>query len=127
MATLPPTPALRREEIKLQVALITPLLHIKEYAAPETQAATERARALIEQAEALGERLEDPLLLLSVVYGFWVAKFVAFNGDTMRNFAGYFQGLAKKQETTAPKNSSRLARWNCKSTLILSTRAASWC
>jgi hypothetical protein len=52
MATLPATPGLRRQEIRLQVALITPLLHIKGYAAPETQAATERARVLIEQAEA---------------------------------------------------------------------------
>ena len=32
---------------------------------------------LIEQAEALGESLEDPLLLFSVLYGFWVAKYVA--------------------------------------------------
>jgi predicted ATPase len=29
MATLPSTPALRREQINLQVALITPLLHVK--------------------------------------------------------------------------------------------------
>ena len=53
--TLPGTPALRREEIKLQVALIAPLLHLKGYAGPETKAAVERARQLIEQAEALGE------------------------------------------------------------------------
>ena len=39
IATLPATPALRREEIKLQVALITPLIHVKGYAAPETNAA----------------------------------------------------------------------------------------
>ena len=63
IATLPATPALRREQIKLQVALITPLIHIKGYAAPETKAAVERARLLIEQAEALGEPPEDPLLL----------------------------------------------------------------
>ena len=63
IATLPACPALRREEIKLQVALITPLLHVTGYAAPETRAAVERARALIEQAEALGEPPEDPLLL----------------------------------------------------------------
>ena len=44
IATLPGTPALRREQIKLQVALITPLIHIKGYAAPETKAAAERAR-----------------------------------------------------------------------------------
>ena len=65
-----PTPALRREQIKLQVALITPLIHVKGYAAPETKAAAERARLLIEQAEALGEPPEDPLLLFSVLYGF---------------------------------------------------------
>jgi class 3 adenylate cyclase len=71
IATLPSTPALRRTEINLQVALITPLRHVKGYAAPETKAAVEQARLLIEQAEALGEPPEDPLLLFSVLYGFW--------------------------------------------------------
>jgi hypothetical protein len=84
IATLPTTLALRREQIKLQVDLITPLIHVKGYAAPETKAATERARLLIEQAEALGEPPEDPPLLFSVLYGFWVANLVAFNGDMMR-------------------------------------------
>ena len=60
IATLPATPALRREQIKLQVALITPLIHVKGHAAPETKAAAEQARLLIEQAEALGEPPEDP-------------------------------------------------------------------
>ena len=60
---LPGTPALRNNQIKLQVALINPLMHLKGYASPETKAAVERARLLIEQAEALGESLEDPLLL----------------------------------------------------------------
>jgi predicted ATPase len=87
IAALPATPALRREQIKLQVALIAPLMHVKGYAAPETKAAAERARLLIEQAEALGEPPEDPLLLFSVLYGFWVANVVAFNGDAMRDLA----------------------------------------
>jgi predicted ATPase len=39
IATLPTTPALRREEIKLQVEVINPLIHVKGYAAPETKAA----------------------------------------------------------------------------------------
>jgi predicted ATPase len=52
IATLPGTPALRREQIKLQVALITPLVHVKGWSALETKAAAERARILIEQAEA---------------------------------------------------------------------------
>jgi len=60
IATLPATPALRRERIKLHVALITPLLNVKGAAAPETKAAAERARLLIEEAEALGEPHEDP-------------------------------------------------------------------
>ena len=37
IATLPATPALRREQIKLQVALLTPLMYVKGYAAPETR------------------------------------------------------------------------------------------
>jgi predicted ATPase len=44
IATLPSTPVLRREEIKLQVALITPLMHVRGYAAPETKEALNRAR-----------------------------------------------------------------------------------
>ena len=103
IATLPGTPARRREEIKLQVALITPLLHVSGYAAPETRAAVERARLLIEQAQALGEPPEDPLLLFSVLYGFWVANLVAFNGDVMRELAVQFLALADKQSATAPR------------------------
>ena len=33
-----PPPALRRDQIKLQVVLITPLIHVKGYAAPDTKA-----------------------------------------------------------------------------------------
>ena len=102
IATLAATPALRREEIKLQVALVTPLLHVKGYAAPETIAAAERARLLIEQSEAIGEPQEDPLLLFSVLYGFWVANYVAFNGDAMRDLAAYVLTLAEKQTAIAP-------------------------
>ena len=102
IAALPATPALRREQIKLQVALITPLLHVKGFAAPEPKAAAERARLLIEQAEALGEPPEDPLLLFSVLYGFWVANIVAFNGDAVRELAAQFLALAEKQRATVP-------------------------
>jgi predicted ATPase len=70
ISTLPATSARRRDEINLQVALITPLIHVKGYTAPETKIATERARLLIEQAEALGESPEDRLLLFSVLHSF---------------------------------------------------------
>ena len=99
---LPATPELRREQITLQVALITPLCHVKGYAAPESKAAVERARLLIEEAEALGEPPEDPLLLFSVLYGFWVANYVVFNGDVCRDLAAQFLALAEKQRATVP-------------------------
>jgi class 3 adenylate cyclase/predicted ATPase len=102
IAALPITPALRREQIKLQVALITPLIHVKGYSGPETKAAAARARLLIERAEALGEPPEDPLLFFSVLYGFWVANYVAFNGDVMRELAAQFLALAQKQGATVP-------------------------
>jgi predicted ATPase/class 3 adenylate cyclase len=102
IASLPTTPALRREEIKLQVALITPLLHVKGYAAPETKAAAERARLLIEQAEALGEPAEDPLALFLVLYGVWTANYLAFNGRAVRELAAQFLALAEGQRATAP-------------------------
>ncbi|MGA8613391.1 MAG: hypothetical protein WB760_17155, partial [Xanthobacteraceae bacterium] len=102
IASLPATQALRRERIKLQVALINPLLHVKGYAAPETKAAVERARLLIEQAEALGEPVEDPLLLFSVLYGFWVANYVAFNGNATLELAAQFLALAEKNGATVP-------------------------
>jgi predicted ATPase len=102
IGTLPSTPALRREQIRLQVAAITPLMYIKGFAAPETKAAAERARLLIEQAEALGEPPEDPLLIFSVLYGFCLANEVAFNGDVMRELAMQFLAPAEKQGTTAP-------------------------
>jgi class 3 adenylate cyclase/predicted ATPase len=103
IATLPSTAELRREEIRLQVALINPLFHVKGYAAPETKSAIERARCLIERAEALGEPSEDPLLLFSVLYGSWVANFIAFNGDVMRELATRFLELAEKQGATVPR------------------------
>ena len=103
IAALPATPALRRDEIKLQAALITPLMHVKGYAAPETKAAMERARLLIEQAEALGDPTEDPLLLFSVLHGVWVAHLTAFNGNVCRDLAADFLALAEKQGTTVPR------------------------
>ena len=102
MATLPATPELRREQIKVQVSLANALMHLKGYAAPETKAAAERARLLIQQAEALGQPPEDPLLVFSVLYAFWVANSVALNGDNARELAEQFLALAAKQTTTAP-------------------------
>jgi predicted ATPase len=78
-------------------------MHVKGYAAPETKAAVEQARLLIEQAEARGEPPEDPLLVFSVLYGFWVANYVAFNGDALRELAAQFLALAEKQGAAVPR------------------------
>ena len=102
IATLPATPALRREEIKLQVALTNALMHTKGYGALDTKASLDQARSLIERAETLGEPLEDPLLLFSVLYGSWVANYVAFNGDVVRGLAAQFLTFAEKQRATIP-------------------------
>ena len=102
IATLPGMPALRREEIKLQVALIYPLQNVKGQAAPETRAAAERALLLIEQAEALGEPPEDPLLLFSALYGLWQTYIAGFNGDLARQRAARVLTLAEKQGAKVP-------------------------
>ena len=102
IASVPTTSVLRREQIKLQVALITPLIHVRGYAAPETKAAAERARLLIEDAESLGEPPEDPLLLFSVLYSFSIANQIAFNGDAFRESTAHFLTLAEKQRATVP-------------------------
>jgi predicted ATPase len=102
IAALPGTIAVRREQINLQVAFANALMHTRGFAAPETEAALNEARSLIERAEALGEPPEDPLLLFSVLYGFWVANLAACNGDALRELAAQFLTLAEKQGTTVP-------------------------
>jgi class 3 adenylate cyclase/predicted ATPase len=102
IATLPSTPRLRRDEIELHVALIYPLQHVKGLGAPDTKAAAERARLLIEQAEALGEPPEDPLLLFSALSALFSANITAFNGDVARERTAQILALAEKQEGKVP-------------------------
>src|SRR5262249_40162518 len=102
IATLPTTPALRPLQINLQLALITPLVHVKGYTAPETKEAVERARLLLEQIEALGEVPEDPWQLFTLLYGFFVANFVEGNGNACPELAGQFLALAEKKGASGP-------------------------
>ncbi|MCP3462927.1 adenylate/guanylate cyclase domain-containing protein [Bradyrhizobium sp. CCGUVB23] len=102
IGTLPSTPSLRREQIALQVELLTVLMHTKGYGAEQTKAAAERARVLIQQAEAIGEPPEDSLLLFSVIYGFWVVNIAAFNGDAAHELAYQFMQFATKQPNSGP-------------------------
>ena len=100
LASLPGTPALRRDQIRRQVGLANALYHTKGFA--ETRAAFDQARVMIEHAEGLGEQIEDPLLLYSVLYGFFIAKFMNFDGDAACALARQFLSLAEQQKATAP-------------------------
>ena len=102
LATLPTTSALRQEQIELQVALITPLMIMKGYSSPAAKTATERARILIERAEARGEPLENPLLLFTVLYLGWATNFGAFNGNALRTLSAEFLAVAEKQGAPFP-------------------------
>ena len=75
-----------------------------------TKAAAEQARLLIEKAEALGEPLEDPLLLFSVLFGFWVANYLAFNGDVMRDLRDLVHGLTHFDRGVAATIQSNIVR-----------------
>jgi hypothetical protein len=107
IATLPPTPALRREQIKHQVALANAVMHVRGYAAPETKSAFQQARSFIERAEELGENPNDRLLLFWVLYGIWAANSVAFDGDALMRLGSQFMSLAAKQDTRAPISGAR--------------------
>jgi class 3 adenylate cyclase/predicted ATPase len=102
IAHLPGTPTLRREQIGLQVDLCHALFQVKGFAAPETKTAVERAHLLIEEAKKLGEPPEDPVLVFSVLFGFWLVTEAAYNGDELRKFAERFLELAKEQDLRMP-------------------------
>ena len=87
---------------ELQLALANVLTHLNGFAASDTIAAVDRARALIEKSEALREPPEDPSTQFSVLYGVSVASRAAFNGDAMRGLATQFLALAAKQNATVP-------------------------
>jgi tetratricopeptide (TPR) repeat protein len=102
IGTVPATPAVRREAIKLQVAFASALFHVKGYTAPETIAAFERADAMIQEAEALGERADDDLLRFSVLYAQWTGNFTAGNVTKANEVAKRFFSAAEQQPKSAP-------------------------
>jgi class 3 adenylate cyclase len=102
IATLPQTPVLRRQQLRLQIALANALMQIKGYAAPEPKAAFEQARLFMERGEALGEVPEDPLLLFSFLWGVWSGNYVKFHGEAIKSLASQVMALAERQGTATP-------------------------
>jgi hypothetical protein len=102
IATLPPTAALRREQVKHQIALTNALMHTKGYSAFETKVSLDQARSLIEQTEGFGEPLEDTLMLFSVLFAGWINSAVAFDGRATLQHANHLLALAEELDRTAP-------------------------
>lgn len=102
IASLPATAASRRQQIQLQLDLSNVLIHTEGHASAKTRESFDRARALIEQASSLGEKPEDPLVAYSVLYGFWVANRMAFNGPAALVLAAEFQTMARAEGARVP-------------------------
>ena len=51
-------------------------------------------------SRSAGRAFRRSLAVVSVLYAFWVANYVAFNGDAMRDFATQFLELAERQRAT---------------------------
>ena len=94
--------AQRERRLHLQPRYGQAIMFVKGYAASETKAAFQKARTFVEQPEALGEPLKDPLALFSVLYGFFGANFIAFKAEPVSNLATQFLTLAKKQKAAVP-------------------------
>jgi predicted ATPase len=99
LVALPPTPAIRGEQINLQVALVGALGNAKGFSARETMVAVEQARLFIRECEAVGEL---PPRVFSLLVSLCVANYAAFNGDAMRDLAAQFLALAEKQGAAVP-------------------------
>jgi class 3 adenylate cyclase/predicted ATPase len=96
---LTPTAELRREQFKIEVSLIGPLGHLKGFASPEVKSVVEKARALVEQSEKLGETAPR---LSSVLFGLWVASYNAFDGDAVLGLAKEFLTIAELDAAPIP-------------------------
>jgi len=100
--SVPGTPVLRAEQIKLQLALANVLMHVKGYTSPEAPAAFEAAGAMLDRAESMGEHPADPLLRFSVIYGQWAAHYVGANLHVLLPLSEEFLAYADKGAATGP-------------------------
>jgi class 3 adenylate cyclase/tetratricopeptide (TPR) repeat protein len=106
--SLPGTKELRHNQIELQIALMTALYGVKGYGAPETTAALDRARSLIERSDALGEPVENPLAIFAVLDGLWTANYMAFNGEALLALGKQYVSLAEAQDNVDVKIAATL-------------------
>ena len=92
---LPSTQERRRRQINLQMPLSQAVMHTKGYSAPETEAATKKTIALIEQARAVGEAPEIPLLEFVSLWILWGVKVCVSDAVEERKLANHCLRLAE--------------------------------
>ncbi|MDL2408209.1 adenylate/guanylate cyclase domain-containing protein [Rhizobium calliandrae] len=102
LAGLPDGPSRRGEQLKAQVGLANALMFTKSYTSVETKAAFEGARALVREIETAGEQLEDPFVTFSVLFGFWMTNYVAFNAHAVRELGAQSLALAEQHNDEIP-------------------------
>jgi class 3 adenylate cyclase/predicted ATPase len=91
LTTLPDTPERAQQELSLQIALGSPLIATKGFAAPEVASAYTRARELCQQ---LGETPQ----LFPVLFGLFSFYGVAAEHKTARGLADQLLSLAHRQQ-----------------------------
>jgi TOMM system kinase/cyclase fusion protein len=94
LAILPETPERTRQELMLQMALASPLMVTKGYAAPELEHVYTRARELSQQIGEIPERFQ-------VLRGLWIFYAVRAALDTARELGEQLLGLAQRVQDPA--------------------------
>ena len=97
-----PRPRCVAKQIKLQVALITPLMHVKGYAAPETKAAVESGASADRTGGSARRTSRRPAAVVLGPYRLLARELCCGNGDAICELADQFLALAEKQGTTVP-------------------------
>ncbi len=103
LATLPEAADLRREQIRASIGLANALMYNRGYVARETRDAFDEARRLVDHAERLGDSLEDPYVMSAVLFGFWVANFVAFDATAVCDVAAEALAVAGPEGDPVPR------------------------
>ena len=98
IAALRPTPALRREQMKLQVTLITPLMHVRGTLRLKQKRLRRGRVCSLNKPKGSESHLKTHCCCSRSLYSFWVANFMAFRGDAMRELSAQVFAFAEKQD-----------------------------
>ena len=102
IATLPATPALRREQIKLQVALHNPTAPCQRVCCAGNQGGCGASASADRTSRSAGRTSRRPAAAVLGPLRLLGRELVAFNGDALRELAAQFLALAEKQGATVP-------------------------